>query len=163
MKLDVDLGLTTSTSAGTLRRVIRTTESGRTVVSSFSAARLHPELFEVHKTRTVERGEFTARLDITTAGHVITWRYRGLTLTEVAASAQHPLPERRRLLVLSAERASGAIASNAAAELSIKRISSSNRLRRRCFGPFRKNCRGMASGKDWCTCSIPAAGWLWAR
>ena len=59
---------------------------------------LHPELFEVHKTRTVERGEFTARLDITTAGHVITWRYRGLTLTEVAASAQHPLPERRRPL-----------------------------------------------------------------
>jgi hypothetical protein len=59
---------------------------------------LHPELFEVHKSRTVERGEFKARLEITTAGHVITWRYRGLTLTEVAASAQHPLPERRRLL-----------------------------------------------------------------
>src|SRR5690349_16527303 len=33
---------------------------------------LHPELFEVHKTRKVERGEFSARLDITTAGHVIT-------------------------------------------------------------------------------------------
>lgn len=59
---------------------------------------LHPELFEVHKTRQVERGEFTAKLDITTAGHVVTWRYRGMTLTEVAASAQHPLPERRRLL-----------------------------------------------------------------
>jgi len=59
---------------------------------------LHPELFEVHKTRTVQRGEFSARLDITTDGHVITWRYRGLTLTEVASSAQHPLPERRRLL-----------------------------------------------------------------
>ena len=59
---------------------------------------LHPELFEVHKTRTVERGEFSARLDITSAGHVVTWRYRGMTLTEVAASAQHPLPERRRLL-----------------------------------------------------------------
>jgi hypothetical protein len=59
---------------------------------------LHPELFEVHKSRVVQRGEFSARLDITTAGHVITWRYRGLTLTEVATSAQHPLPERRRLL-----------------------------------------------------------------
>jgi hypothetical protein len=59
---------------------------------------LHPELFEVHKTRAIQRGEFTAKIDITTAGHVITWRYRGLTLTEVAASAQHPLPERRRLL-----------------------------------------------------------------
>src|SRR3954469_12903823 len=59
---------------------------------------LHPGLFGGHKTRTVQRGEFSARLDITTAGHVITWRYRGLTLTEVATSAQHPLPERRRLL-----------------------------------------------------------------
>jgi hypothetical protein len=59
---------------------------------------LHPELFEVYKTKSVERGEFSARLDITSAGHVITWRYRGLTLTEVATSAQHPLPERRRLL-----------------------------------------------------------------
>jgi hypothetical protein len=59
---------------------------------------LHPELFEVHKSRTIERGDFSARLEITTAGHVITWRYRGLTLTEVATSAQHPLPERRRLL-----------------------------------------------------------------
>lgn len=58
---------------------------------------LHPELFEVHKARTVQRGEYSARLEITTAGHVITWQYRGLTLTEVAASAQHPLPERRRL------------------------------------------------------------------
>ena len=59
---------------------------------------LHPELFEVHKSRIVERAEFTARIDITTTGHVITWRHRGLTLTEVATSAQHPLPERRRLL-----------------------------------------------------------------
>jgi hypothetical protein len=59
---------------------------------------LHPELFEVHKTRTLTRGDYSAKLDITTAGHVVTWRYRGLTLTEVACSAQHPLPERRRLL-----------------------------------------------------------------
>lgn len=59
---------------------------------------LHPELFDVHKTRTIERGDYQARLEITSAGHVVTWRYRGLTLTEVACSAQHPLPERRRLL-----------------------------------------------------------------
>src|SRR5438093_786758 len=35
---------------------------------------------------------------MSSAGHVVTWRYQGLTLTEVAASAQHPLPQRRRLL-----------------------------------------------------------------
>ncbi len=62
---------------------------------------LHPELFEVHRTRDVERGGYRAKIDITSAGHVITWRYGGLTLTEVAASAQHPLPRKRRLLSYS--------------------------------------------------------------
>lgn len=59
---------------------------------------LHPELFEVYSTRTVNRGEYEATIDITSAGHVVTWRYQGLTLTEVAASAQHPLPLKRRLM-----------------------------------------------------------------
>ncbi len=59
---------------------------------------LHPELFEVHASRTVQRGKYEAKVDITSAGHVVTWRYGGMTLTEVAASAQHPLPERRRLI-----------------------------------------------------------------
>lgn len=59
---------------------------------------LHPELFEVYTSRLVERGGYTAKIDITSAGHVVTWRYKGLTLTEVAASAQHPLPKKRRLI-----------------------------------------------------------------
>ena len=59
---------------------------------------LHPELFQVFRTRTIERGGYSASVDITSAGHVVTWRYDGLTLTEVAASAQHPLPQKRRLL-----------------------------------------------------------------
>jgi Protein of unknown function DUF2617 len=59
---------------------------------------LHPELFEIHQTRQIERGGYTARIQITNAGHVITWHYGGITLTEVAASAQHPLPQRRRLM-----------------------------------------------------------------
>ncbi len=59
---------------------------------------LHPELFQVHKTRTIERGGYTAQVNITSAGHVVTWRYGGVTLTEVAASSQHPLPRKRRLM-----------------------------------------------------------------
>jgi hypothetical protein len=59
---------------------------------------LHPELFVVYETCTIQRGAYTAKIDITSAGHVVTWRYAGLTLTEVAASAQHPLPKMRRLL-----------------------------------------------------------------
>lgn len=59
---------------------------------------LHPELFVVHKSRVVERSGYTAKIEITSAGHVITWRHQGLTLTEVACSAQHPLPQKRRLM-----------------------------------------------------------------
>jgi hypothetical protein len=59
---------------------------------------LHPELFKIFKSRTVERGSYWAKIDITSAGHVVTWCHEGMTLTEVAASAQHPLPQRRRLM-----------------------------------------------------------------
>jgi len=59
---------------------------------------LHPELFEVHSSRTVKRGGYQAKIDITSTGHVMTWRYAGLTLTEVVTSARPPLPERRRLM-----------------------------------------------------------------
>lgn len=58
---------------------------------------LHPELFEVCCTRSVARGEYEAKIDITTTGHVVTWRRAGLTLTEVATSAHQPLPLQRRL------------------------------------------------------------------
>ena len=58
---------------------------------------LHPELFEIHSSRTVERGDYKARIDITSAGHIVTLSYAGYTLAEVAASAQHPLPKSRRL------------------------------------------------------------------
>ena len=59
---------------------------------------LHPELFEIHRSHTLRRGDYEVKIDITSAGHVVKWRYAGLTLTEVAASAHHPLPQRRRLL-----------------------------------------------------------------
>jgi hypothetical protein len=59
---------------------------------------LHPELFTICGSRTVKRGDYQAKIDITSAGHVVTWRYGGLTLTEVAASAYPTLPERRRLM-----------------------------------------------------------------
>ena len=59
---------------------------------------LHPELFEVYSSHTVQRGGYEATISITSAGHIVTWRYDGLVLTEVCASAQHPLPQKRRLL-----------------------------------------------------------------
>ncbi len=59
---------------------------------------LHPELFEVYQTRLIERGPYKASVQITSAGHVVCWQYQGLTLTEVAAAANQPLPQKRRLL-----------------------------------------------------------------
>ena len=59
---------------------------------------LHPELFEIHDSRVIARGEYSAKIEITTAGHLVTWRHEGMTLTEVCTSAHHPLPQRRRLM-----------------------------------------------------------------
>ena len=49
-------------------------------------------------TRNFERGGYEARVDITNAGHVVTFNFGGITLAEVAATAHHPLPEGRRLV-----------------------------------------------------------------
>ena len=65
---------------------------------------LHPELFEVHQTRTVERGGYEAKIQITNAGHLVTWRYDGLTLTEVAAASNHPLPQRTPIAITPSAR-----------------------------------------------------------
>jgi len=59
---------------------------------------LHPELFEVLTARTIERGGYHATVAITSAGHLVCWRRGSLTLTEIAASAEQPLPHKRRLL-----------------------------------------------------------------
>jgi hypothetical protein len=59
---------------------------------------LHPELFEILAVRTVQRENYELTLRITRTGHVISWQNRGLHLTEVAAAAEQPLPERQRLL-----------------------------------------------------------------
>lgn len=59
---------------------------------------LHPELFDIRESRVVQRGEYGVKLDVTSAGHVITWRHKGLTLTEVAAHAEQPLVQKRRLM-----------------------------------------------------------------
>jgi hypothetical protein len=59
---------------------------------------LHPELFEIRATRSIDRGGYAALIAITTAGHLVTWRKDGLTLTEIATSGAQPLPQKRRLL-----------------------------------------------------------------
>ncbi|MFM7205760.1 MAG: DUF2617 family protein [Planctomycetaceae bacterium] len=59
---------------------------------------LHPELFEICASRSIDRGGYFAQVAITTAGHLVTWRKDGLTLAEVATSINQPLPQKRRLI-----------------------------------------------------------------
>lgn len=59
---------------------------------------LHPELFEILAYRKVQREDYELILWITRTGHVISWQNPVVHLTEVAASAEQALPERRRLL-----------------------------------------------------------------
>jgi hypothetical protein len=68
------------------------------LVYQLYARSLHPELFEAHQTRVIERGGYKATVQITSAGHVVAWQYGSVTLTEVAAGAQQPLPKMRRLM-----------------------------------------------------------------
>ncbi len=67
------------------------------LVFQLSARSVHPELYVVHKSLDIERGGYRARVEITNSGHLITWRYRGLTLTEVCTVASDPLPRKRQL------------------------------------------------------------------
>src|SRR5438128_12657849 len=59
---------------------------------------LHPELFDILAVRKIQREDYELTVRITRTGHVITWENRDVFLTEVAAAADEPLPERRRLL-----------------------------------------------------------------
>ena len=59
---------------------------------------LHPELFEILAERKIRRDDYELTVRITRTGHVITWENADVLLTEVAAAADQPMPEKRRLL-----------------------------------------------------------------
>jgi hypothetical protein len=59
---------------------------------------LHPELFDILAVRRLRRPEYELTVRITRTGHVITWEYRDVCLTEVACASDQPLPQGRRLL-----------------------------------------------------------------
>src|SRR5207244_339186 len=59
---------------------------------------LHPEFFDILAVRKIQREDYELTVRITRTGHVITWENRDVSLTEVTAAADQPLPEKRRLL-----------------------------------------------------------------
>ena len=59
---------------------------------------LHPELFDILAQRKIQREDYELTVRITRTGHVVSWENADVYLTEVAAAADQPLPEKRRLL-----------------------------------------------------------------
>ena len=77
------------------------------LVFQFYGRSLHPELFEVQQQRIIERSAYRVCIKITGTGHVVSLDLMehvggeskvGMVLTEVATSAHHPLPVKRRLM-----------------------------------------------------------------
>jgi Protein of unknown function DUF2617 len=59
---------------------------------------LHPELFDILAVRKIQREDYDLTVRITRTGHAITWENKHVHLTEVAAAADQPLPDKRCLL-----------------------------------------------------------------
>jgi hypothetical protein len=59
---------------------------------------VHPELFDILASRTIQHGDYRLSVQITRTGHVISWENRNVFLTEIAAASDQPLPQKRRLL-----------------------------------------------------------------
>ena len=76
---------------------------------------LHPELFEVHSSRTIKRGDYEATVNITSAGHVVTWRYHGPDADRSCHERSSPAAAEASSGLVSAERAREPIASSVAA------------------------------------------------
>lgn len=62
------------------------------------ARSVHPELVQVCGARTIERDNYRLDLNITTDGHLITFRHRNSVYCEVAAADSHELPHQCRLI-----------------------------------------------------------------
>jgi hypothetical protein len=58
---------------------------------------LHPELFDILAERRVQREDDTLTVRITRTGHVISWENADVFLTEVTATTDQELPQKRRL------------------------------------------------------------------
>lgn len=58
---------------------------------------VHPELFQVFRSKSIERKNYQARIDITSDGHLFTITCDKVTLSEVVSAASQLLPVKRRM------------------------------------------------------------------
>jgi hypothetical protein len=59
---------------------------------------IHPELFTIFRSRSIERSKYSAKIDITSDGHIVTFKSKSIVTTEVVCSANQLLPQKRRLI-----------------------------------------------------------------
>jgi len=59
---------------------------------------VHPELFQIHRSRFIQRTHYKLRIDITSDGHLLTFNSGTVTMSEVVCSAKQSLPEKRRMI-----------------------------------------------------------------
>ena len=61
---------------------------------------VHPELFQIYKSKDIQREEYSARIYITTDGHCVSWTAGKTTLTEIASSSHQLVPQGRHVFSL---------------------------------------------------------------
>ena len=59
---------------------------------------VHPELLDVRAEAEIWHDNYSASLKLCDAGHVVSLRVRGETVTEVTSAREHPLPQAHQLL-----------------------------------------------------------------
>jgi hypothetical protein len=59
---------------------------------------VHPELFRIFAETEIAQGGYSATLRICDTGHNIDFRYKGHTVTELTATREQLLPQKKRLL-----------------------------------------------------------------
>jgi hypothetical protein len=59
---------------------------------------VHPELFRIHAQTRADQTDYTALVRICDAGHTVSFRYAGATVTEVTAAHGQPLPQQKRVI-----------------------------------------------------------------
>lgn len=69
-----------------------------TLVFRLFGRSIHPELMPVFAHSEIQHAAYTARIEIGDAGHVLRFRHNGQMLTEVATSAEYPLPQRKQVI-----------------------------------------------------------------
>lgn len=68
---------------------------------------VHPELFHIYKSQQLARENFSARIFVTTDGHVVSWTAGNSTLTEVVSSSHQLVPKGRHLFSIPLRHSAG--------------------------------------------------------